>query len=122
MIRGRHGSDDDRLPAARYVHEDVVLGQSLFIADGSHRFRDWRRPILEQGYEFRPIRIGDRAAIMTKCTILNDVGDGAFVGANSVVTKPIPPYSLAVGAPARVIDYFGPPEMRPTDLADRVTT
>jgi len=49
---------------------------------------------------------------MTKCTILNDVGDGAFVGANSVVTKPIPPYSLAVGAPARVIDYFGPPEMR----------
>ena len=104
------------------IGEGVVLGQSLFIADGSHRFRDWRRPILEQGYDFRPIRIGDRAAIMTKCTILNDVGDGAFVGANSVVTKPIPPYSLAVGAPARVVDYFGPPDMRPVDLADRTTT
>jgi acetyltransferase-like isoleucine patch superfamily enzyme len=104
------------------IGDGVVLGQSLFIADGSHRFRDWRRPILEQGYDFRPIRIGDRAAIMTKCTILNDVGDGAFVGANSVVTKAIPPYSLAVGAPARVVDYFGPPEMRPAELADRVTT
>jgi acetyltransferase-like isoleucine patch superfamily enzyme len=104
------------------IGDGVVLGQSLFIADGSHRFRDWRRPILEQGYDFRPIRIGDRAAIMTKCTILNDVVDGAFVGANSVVTKAIPPYSLAVGAPARVVDYFGPPEMRPAELADRVTT
>ena len=36
----------------------------------------------------------------------------AVIGANSVVTRPIPPYCLAVGAPAKVVEYFGPPERR----------
>lgn len=33
------------------------------------------------------------------------IGDGAIIGAGSVVTKNIPPYAIAVGAPARVIKY-----------------
>ena len=33
------------------------------------------------------------------------IGDGAIIGAGSVVTKDIPPYAIAVGAPARVIKY-----------------
>jgi acetyltransferase-like isoleucine patch superfamily enzyme len=32
-----------------------------------------------------------------------DIGEGSIVGAGSVVVKPIPPYSVAVGNPARVI-------------------
>jgi acetyltransferase-like isoleucine patch superfamily enzyme len=46
-----------------------------------------------------------------------DVGTRAFIGANSVVTKPIPPYTVAVGAPARPIEYFGPPGGEPAELA-----
>jgi hypothetical protein len=42
-----------------------------------------------------------------------DIGEQAFVGANAVVTRPILPYSFAAGAPARVIEYFGPPEPPP---------
>jgi serine acetyltransferase len=30
------------------------------------------------------------------------------VGANSVVTRPVPPYCLVAGVPARVIEYYGP--------------
>jgi acetyltransferase-like isoleucine patch superfamily enzyme len=90
-----------------------VFGQSLMIADGNHRYRDPNRHLLDQGYDFRPIRIDDRAMVTTKCTILNNIGEGAVIGANSVVTAPIPPFCLAVGAPARVVDYFGPPGGEP---------
>jgi acetyltransferase-like isoleucine patch superfamily enzyme len=43
-----------------------------------------------------------------------DVGERAFVGANSVVTRPVPPFTVAVGAPAKPIEYFGPQDREPT--------
>jgi acetyltransferase-like isoleucine patch superfamily enzyme len=93
-----------------------VFGQATMIADGNHRFRDHTAHLLDQGYDFRPIRIEDGAVITSKCTILNDVGEHALVGANSLVTKPVPAFCLAGGVPARVLEYFGPPERRPADL------
>jgi acetyltransferase-like isoleucine patch superfamily enzyme len=98
------------------IGRGCVFGQSLMLVDGNHRFRDPTVPILAQGYDYRPIRIGDHAAIMAKCTVIADVGEHAFVGAHSVVTRPIPPFCLAVGAPARVVEYFGPPEQRPAGI------
>lgn len=95
---------------AIHVGERCVVGQATIILDGNHRFRDLDRPMLEQGFDLKPVRIGDDAAIMSKCTILADVGRRAFVGANAVVTRPVPPFTVAVGAPAKAIDYFGPPE------------
>lgn len=85
------------------------FGQSTIVVDGNHRFRDTTRPMLEQGYDFRHIQIGDDVAITSKCTIMADIGAHSFIGANSVVTRDIPPYSLAVGAPARVVESFQPP-------------
>jgi acetyltransferase-like isoleucine patch superfamily enzyme len=93
-----------------------ALGQAVMIADGNHRWRDWRKHLLDQGYDFSPITIGDRAIVMSKCTITADVGEGAIVAANSFVNKPIPAYCLAGGVPARVIEYFGPEELRPAEL------
>lgn len=93
-----------------------VFAQAVLIADGSHRYRDPSLPMVQQGYDFRPITIGDRAAVMAKSTVIADVGEGAFVAANAVVTKPIPAFCLAAGVPARVVEYFGPPERRPPEL------
>jgi acetyltransferase-like isoleucine patch superfamily enzyme len=90
-----------------------VFGIGTFIADGNHRFRDHRLHLLDQGYDFTPITVGDGAIVMSKCTIIAPIGKGAVIGANSVVTKPVPDYCLAVGAPARVVEYFGPPELAP---------
>lgn len=97
-----------------------MFGQATILLDGQHRFRDLSRPMLEQGYDFRPLRIEDDAVITTKCTIMADVGQRAFVGANSVVTKAIPPYTVAVGAPARPIEYFGPPGDGPEWIEDKL--
>lgn len=94
----------------------AALGQAVMVVDGNHRFRDHTRHLLDQGYDFRPITIGRNAIVMTKTTVMNSIGDGAIVGANSVVTKPIPAYCVAYGAPARVVEYFGPPEQRPDFL------
>jgi acetyltransferase-like isoleucine patch superfamily enzyme len=93
-----------------------MFGQSTIVLDGQHRFRDLDRPMLEQGYDFTPLRISDDAVTTTKCTIMADIGTRAFVGANSVVTRPIPAYTVAVGAPARPVEYFGPPGGEPSGM------
>jgi acetyltransferase-like isoleucine patch superfamily enzyme len=99
------------------IGERCMFGQSTIVVDGQHRFRDITRPMLDQGYDFHPVRIEDDAVITTKCTIMADVGQRAFIGANSVVTRPIPACTVAVGAPARPVDYFGPPGQEPAELA-----
>jgi acetyltransferase-like isoleucine patch superfamily enzyme len=98
------------------IGERCMFGQSTILLDGQHRFRDLTRPMLDQGYDFHPLTIEDDAVITTKCTIMADVGRRAFIGANSVVSKPIPGYTVAVGAPARPIEYFGPPGEEPSEL------
>jgi acetyltransferase-like isoleucine patch superfamily enzyme len=93
----------------------VTIGRGCLFAfgasvvDGNHRFRDTERAIVAQGYDYRPIAIGDHVGVMAKATVINDVGERSFVGANSVVTKPVPPYSVAAGAPAQVIEELAGP-------------
>lgn len=99
------------------VGRRCVLGQSALLMDGFHRFRDPDRHLLDQGYDFRPVTIDDGAVVLAKCSITSSIGAHAVIGSNSVVTRPIPPYCFAVGAPARVIEYFGRPENRPAELA-----
>ena len=95
------------------IGERCGLGQCTFVSDGSHRYRDLSRPFRQQGYNYRPIRIEDDVQIHSKCTIVNSIGTRAIIGANAMVTKPIPPYCVAGGVPATVIDYFGPPGQEP---------
>jgi acetyltransferase-like isoleucine patch superfamily enzyme len=99
------------------IGERCMFGQTTLVVDGNHRFRGLDKPMLEQGYDYQPIVIEDDASITTKCTIINNVGRRAFIGSNSVVSRPVPPYTVAVGAPARAIEYFGPPGQEPPGLA-----
>lgn len=94
------------------IGKGCAFGQSSLVVDGYHRYRDTETHWMSQGYEFRHIRIGDGAAISDKCTVQADVGERAVVASGSVVNRPIPSFCLAVGSPARVVRYFGPPERR----------
>jgi acetyltransferase-like isoleucine patch superfamily enzyme len=97
------------------------FGQACLIVDGNHRY-EIAEPHFVSGFEMRPIRIADDVAAHTKSTILNDIGAKAIVGANAVVNRPVPPYSMVAGVPARLIDYFGPPELEPSEWAERRRT
>lgn len=59
------------------------------------------RPLYSKG----PIVIGNNVWIGEKVAVLGGVkiGDGAIIGANAVVTHDVPPYSIAVGCPAKII-------------------
>jgi acetyltransferase-like isoleucine patch superfamily enzyme len=95
------------------IGDHCIFGQSTIVVDGQHRFRDLNRPMVDQGYDYQPIRIADHVTITSKATIMADIGERALVGANSVVTRPVPPFTVVAGAPARVLDYFGPPGGEP---------
>jgi acetyltransferase-like isoleucine patch superfamily enzyme len=99
------------------IGERCMFGQSAMVVDGNHRYRDLTKPMLEQGYDFSPVVIEDDVTTTTKCTIIGArIGTRTFVGANSVVNKDIPAYTLAVGSPAKPVDYYGPPGEEPAEL------
>jgi acetyltransferase-like isoleucine patch superfamily enzyme len=103
------------------IGADCIFGQATLVVDGNHRFRDLERPVLEQGYDLRPMRISDHATVTTKCTIIADIGERAFIGANTVVSRPIPAFCVAGGVPARVLDYYGPAGQEPPEWSERAS-
>jgi acetyltransferase-like isoleucine patch superfamily enzyme len=101
------------------IGDHCMFGQASLVVDGNHRIRDLDTPMLHQGYDLRPLRIAHHVTTTTKCTIIADIGERTFVGANSVVSRELPPYCLVVGAPARPIEYFGPPGQGPPGVPER---
>ncbi len=88
-----------------HLKRDCLLAAGVHVPSGgaTHRFDDPDAPIKDQGGERQLVTIGAGAWVGSNAVVLADVGDGAVVGAGSVVTKPIPAYSIAAGVPARVI-------------------
>ena len=90
---------------------NITIGQSCLIAAhvgifaNNHNFADPTRYIIEQGVTGKGITIGDDCWLGHAVTVVDGVtiGQGSVIGAGAVVTKDIPPYSVAVGTPARVI-------------------
>jgi acetyltransferase-like isoleucine patch superfamily enzyme len=99
------------------VGAHCIVAQACTIVDGNHNVRDPELPVLQQGYSLRSITLGDHVFVTAKCTVIADVGTRTVVGANSVVLSPLPPHCVAAGAPARVLEYFGPPGQEPEGLA-----
>ena len=88
------------------IGEHCMLANGCFVSDASHRFDDLERPITWQGFESKgPTRIGDNCWLGVGVVVTSGVtiGERCVIGANSVVTHDIPPYSIAAGAPARVL-------------------
>jgi acetyltransferase-like isoleucine patch superfamily enzyme len=87
------------------IGDDVLFGPRVMVLAVNHVFRDPERPIIHQGITAEGIRIEENCWIGAGAIVLDGVtiGRGSCIGAGAVVSQSIPPHSLAVGVPARVI-------------------
>lgn len=91
------------------IEEGVLIGKYVTITDNSHGETNGKEknilPIERTLYCKGTVLICKNVWLGDKVTVLPGVciGEGAIIGSNSVVTKDIPPYSVACGIPAKVI-------------------
>lgn len=84
------------------------LGQHVFVSGFNHGYKDANKNSSVQPLDIRPVTIEDEAHIGANSVVVAGItiGKRSQVGAGSVVTRDIPPYSVAVGNPAKVIKTF----------------
>jgi len=90
------------------IGNNVILAQNIVASGLNHNYKDIHQPIQKQGVSVAPIVIEDDCWIGANSVITAGVtiGKHSVVAAGAVVTKNIPPYSVAVGNPSRVIKHY----------------
>lgn len=93
------------------VREDIIIGDycmiapnCIFVSD-DHCFDSIESPMMEQGFNVGKIVLKNDIWIGANSVILKDIviGEGSIIGAGSIVTKNIKPYSIMGGVPAKLI-------------------
>ena len=87
------------------IGQNALLGDWIYICDFDHIYERLDIPIKKQGLVKSPVRIGEDVWVGEKASILRgaDIGAGSVVASQALVKGPIPPFSIVVGTPARVI-------------------
>lgn len=90
------------------IEDNVLTADKVYISDNQHGYTNidipiWQQPVLHK----KNVVIGTGSWIGENvCVIGANVGKHCVIGANSVVTKDIPDYSVAVGSPAEIIKRY----------------
>lgn len=89
------------------IEDDVLFGPRVAVYCSTHKFNDPTLPVRNQGYSGKTTIIKSGAWLGVNSVIMPGItiGKNAVIGANSVVTKDIPNFAVAVGSPARVVRY-----------------
>jgi acetyltransferase-like isoleucine patch superfamily enzyme len=88
------------------IGDHCMFANGCFVTDANHRYDDPDTPVPWQGFTSKgPTRVGDNVWCGANVVITSGVtvGERCVIGANSVVTQNLPPFSVAFGAPARVV-------------------
>lgn len=90
------------------IQKNVITADRVYITDNYHEYEDVTIPIKLQPIKSKgSVTIGSDSWIGENVSILSsNIGKHCVIGANSVVTKDIPDYSVAVGSPARVVKKY----------------
>jgi UDP-2-acetamido-3-amino-2,3-dideoxy-glucuronate N-acetyltransferase len=89
------------------IEDDVFVGHNVtFINDKFPRATNGKGILkTEEDWEVEPIVVKEGASVGSSVTLLGNVtiGEGAIVGAGSVVTRDVPPNTIVAGNPARIL-------------------
>ncbi len=88
-----------------HIGDDCLIGPNVAITASNYRYDDITRPIAQQGSTSKGVRIGNNVWIGANTSVLDgaEIGDGAIISPNSVVSGKIPANAIASGNPAKVI-------------------
>lgn len=89
---------------------NIITAQHVVISGMNHQYENINVPVIDQGNNVEKITIEDECWIGAQCVITagTTIGRHSVVAAGSVVTKNIPPYSLACGNPAQILKTYNP--------------
>jgi acetyltransferase-like isoleucine patch superfamily enzyme len=85
------------------IGDYVIVARNCHFVSGDHPFARIDIPIWKQHGVPGRIKIGSDVWFGSGVIVMDDVNSGCVVGAGSVVTQSLPPFTVAVGSPARVI-------------------
>jgi acetyltransferase-like isoleucine patch superfamily enzyme len=88
------------------IGEHCMLANGCLVTDGNHRFDDPETPVPWQGFTSKgPVTIADNVWLGANAVVTSGVtiGRRSVIGANSVVIEDVPDFSIAAGAPAKVL-------------------
>lgn len=92
------------------IGEKVLLSPNVYITDCDHEYRNRDVPVIDQGIVQRgqKVAIGEGSYIGINAVIVGNIkiGKHCVIGANSVVTKDVPDYCVAVGSPAKILKRY----------------
>ncbi len=89
------------------IRDECLFADNIYVVDFDHWYIDPFVPIRSQGIRKEPVTIGPNVWVGEKAVILRGVrvGEGAVVGAMSLVLRDVPEYAVVGGNPARIIKY-----------------
>lgn len=91
------------------IKKDTLIASYVAICDENHGMNpECGKPYMQQPLEKKPVTIKENCWIGEKVVILSGVtvGEWSIIGSSSVVNKDVPPYSIVVGNPAKVIKKY----------------
>ena len=90
------------------LHKNVLTADKVYISDNLHGYEDIGLPIKNQPIiQNGTVEIGEGSWLGENVCVLGvHIGKHCIIGANSVVTHDIPDYSVAIGAPAKIIKQY----------------
>lgn len=91
------------------VGNNVVMSERVTVLDHFHGYEDINKPVIDQPIVSKgQIEIEDDCFIGINSVILGNIkiGKHVVVGANSVITHDVPPYSVVAGSPAKIIKRY----------------
>lgn len=86
------------------IGDHVRTGPGVVIHGTRRNYKSAERLIVDQGHSHKGVIIGDDVLIGANAVVFECcIGEGAVIGAGSVVAKDVEPYSIVAGIPAKVI-------------------